>query len=295
MFVLRHERRYERRESLVAMKYGLDMSTADSYSDPRRLADLAAEAEQAGWDGFFLWDAVFARPPDLPMADPWVALAAIAVKTRRIRIGAMVTPLARRRPWQVARETVSLDHLSNGRLVFGVGLGYQDLDFEAFGEETDPRIRGEKLDEGLAVLTGLWSGRRVTFQGKHYQVRNVKFLPKPVQTPRIPVWVAGYWPNHRPFRRAAQWDGVLPGKVNEEPLAPEELREIMAYVHAHRSRSGHFDVAVYGFTPPNPEKAARIVQPWIEAGATWWREGLGDWRGSLKTVQARIRSGPPMR
>src|SRR5512143_2397569 len=157
------------------MKYGLDASTADSYSDPHLLADLAAEAEETGWDGFFVWDAVFARPPRLPMVDPWVALTAIAMQTERIKLGAMVTPLARRRPWQVARETASLDHLSKGRLIFGVGLGYQALDFEAFGEEADPKIRGDKLDEGLEVLTKLWSGKRFTFQGEHYRVRNVKF------------------------------------------------------------------------------------------------------------------------
>ncbi len=277
------------------MKYALDVSTAKSYSDPQVLADLAAEAEEAGWDGFFVWDAVFARPPSLPMTDPWVALAAVATQTKHIRIGAMITPLARRRPWQVARATVSLDHLSKGRLIFGVGLGYQALDFEAFGEEADPKIRGEKLDEGLEVLTRLWTGKRVNFQGKHYQVKNVKYLPKPFQVPRIPIWVAGYWPNHKPFRRAAQWDGVLPGKVDEQDLSPQELREIIAYVQAHRTRPDGFDVAVYGSTPSNSEKAMKIVQPWIEAGATWWREGIGDWRGSLKTVQARVKSGPPKR
>ena len=275
------------------MKYALDVSTAETYSDPQTVANLAVEAEAAGWDGFFVWDAVFARPPDLPMTDPWVALAAVAVQTRRIKLGAMVTPLPRRRPWQIARETVSLDHLSKGRLIFGVGLGYQALDFEAFGEDADPKIRGEKLDEGLAVLTKLWSGKRVAFQGKHYQVRKVKFLPKPLQRPRIPIWVAGYWPNHRPFRRAAQWDGVLPGKVNEEHLLPKDLKEIMEYVQTYRRAESHFDVAVYGYTPANPEKAMKIVKPWMEVGATWWREGIGDWRGSLKAVRARVRSGPP--
>jgi alkanesulfonate monooxygenase SsuD/methylene tetrahydromethanopterin reductase-like flavin-dependent oxidoreductase (luciferase family) len=276
------------------MKFGLDVSTANRYSDPGLLADLAAEAEAAGWDGFFVWDAVFARPADRPMADPWVALAAIAMQTQRIRIGALVTPLARRRPWKVARETVSVDLLSKGRLIFGVGLGYQALDFEAFGEEADPKIRGEKLDEALEVLTGLWSGRRFSFKGEHYQVKNVKFLPKPVQSPRIPIWVAGYWPNRRPFRRAAKWEGVLPGKVNEEHLTTEDLKEILAYIKAHRQNLGPFEVAVYGSTPLSPDKAAKVVQPWIEAGATWWREGIGDWRGSIKTVRERIRSGPPM-
>ncbi len=275
------------------MKFALDVSTADTYSDPLILADLAAEAEKAGWDGFFVWDAMFARPADAPMANPWIALAAIAMRTHRIRIGAMVTPLARRRPWQVARETVSLDLLSKGRLIFGVGLGYQALDFEAFGEEGDPKIRGEKLDEALAVLTKLWTGKRVSFQGKHIRVKDVRFLPKPLQHPRIPIWVAGYWPNRKPFRRAAQWEGMLPGKVDEEELTPEELKEIIAYVQQQRVRHAPFDVAVYGSTPSNRHKAAKIVQPWIEAGATWWREGLEDSRGTVKALRARIKSGPP--
>ncbi len=275
------------------MKYALDCSTAGTYADAGLLADLAAEAEQAGWDGFFVWDAVFARPARLPMVDPWVALAAIAVQTSRIKIGAMVTPLARRRPWQIARETVSLDHLSHGRLIFGVGLGYQDLDFTAFGEDADPRLRAEKLDEGLEVLTKLWTGRRTTFASKHYQIDGVKFLPKPLQTPRIPIWVAGYWPNRRPFRRAARWDGLLPGKVNEQEFTVEDLYECLAYVHEQRTASAPLEVAVYGFTPASSTKGARLVQRWEQAGATWWREGIGDWLGDLRRIRARIRSGPP--
>lgn len=162
------------------MRFGLDVSTGGSYADPELLADLAAEAEAAGWDGFFVWDALFARPASLPMTDPWVALAAAAVRTRRIRLGALVTPLARRRPWQVARQTASLDHLSHGRLIVGVGLGYQALDFEAFGEDAEPKVRGDTLDEALTVLTGLWSGRRFNFHGQHFQVNNVWFLLRPV-------------------------------------------------------------------------------------------------------------------
>ena len=275
------------------MKYALDVSTARTYADAHLLADLAAEAEAAGWDGFFVWDAVFAHPRSLPMVDPWIALAAIAMQTRRIRIGAMVTPLARRRPWQVARETVSLDHLSNGRLIFGVGLGYQDLDFTAFGEDPDPRTRGDKLDEGLQVLTALWSGRKVAFHGAHYQVNDVRFLPRPLQSPRIPIWVAGYWPNRRPFRRAARYEGLLPGKVPGIDPSYDELRQMLQYVRDHRTHSGPFDVAIYGRTPPNPARAATVVRAWEAAGATWWREGIDDSRGDLKTVRKRIRSGPP--
>ncbi|CAG0944313.1 hypothetical protein ANRL1_01672 [Anaerolineae bacterium] len=276
------------------MKFALDVSIAQSYSDPRVLADLAAEAEDAGWDGFFVWDAIFYwKQFNVPMTDPWIALTAIAMKTERIRIGTMITPLARRRPWQVARETVALDHLSNGRLIFGVGLGYQALDFEAFGENADNRIRSEKLDEGLEILNGLWSGKYFHLEGKHYQVRRVKFLPKPIQKPRIPIWVAGYWPNRKPFRRAARWDGVLPGKVKEAQLYPSDLKEILDFVNAHRVSTIPFDVAIYGRTPSDGRKGAKVVRPWSDAGATWWREGIGDERGTLKEIRARIRSGPP--
>lgn len=275
------------------MKYALDLSTANTYADPGLLADLAAEAEAAGWDGCFVWDAVFARPAESPMCDPWIALAAIAAKTSRIRIGAMVTPLARRRPWQIARETTSLDHLSNGRLIFGVGLGYQALDFDAFGEDADPRMRAEKLDEGLDILSQLWSGKRVNFRGKHYRVSSARFLPRPIQRPRIPIWVAGYWPNRGPFRRAARWDGVLPGMVGEVDPTPDELREILGYIRTQRRSTSAFEVAVYGQTPSDPVRAGKTLRPLIAAGATWWREGIGDWRGGLRRVRARIRSGPP--
>lgn len=275
------------------MKYALDVSIAGDYADPLLLASLAAEAEVSGWDGLFVWDALFGEPSTVPMGDPWISLAAVATRTKHIRIGAMVTPLARRRPWQIARETVALDRLSGGRVIFGVGLGYQELDFDAFGEDPDARTRAEKLDEGLEILVALWSGKPVSFHGKHYHIKNVRFLPKPQQTPRIPIWVAGYWPNRRPFRRAARYEGILPGKVGDQELTPQDLIEIVSYVRSHRTAPRPFAVAVYGYSPSNSAKASKVIRPWIEAGATWWREGIGDWRGSLRAARARIRSGPP--
>jgi hypothetical protein len=276
------------------MRYGLDVSIAGTYADPRTLAELAHEAEQAGWEGFFIWDVLFApEPADAPVTDPWVALAAIAVATRRIRIGALVTPLARYHPWQVARATVALDHLSRGRLIFGIGLGYQARDFAAFGQTVDPAIRAQRADEGLEIVTGLWSGRPFSFAGKHYAVREATFLPRPLQVPRIPVWVAAYWPYHGPLRRAARWDGLLPGKVNDEDLHPDELRDMLVYVRAHRGTSAPFDVAVYGRTPARREEAREMVEPWIAAGATWWRENIEDERGPLEAMRERIRYGPP--
>jgi alkanesulfonate monooxygenase SsuD/methylene tetrahydromethanopterin reductase-like flavin-dependent oxidoreductase (luciferase family) len=275
------------------MKYGLDIATGSDFSDPRALADLAADAERAGWDGFFVWDVLFEEGTmDTPVADPWVALSAVAMATERIRIGAFVTPLARRRPWMVARQAATLDHLSNGRLDFGAGLGYQALAFAPFGEEADPKIRAEKLDEGLAMVSGLWSGEPFSFAGKHYQVDKVTMLPRPVQQPRIPVWIAGIWPNRRPFRRAARWDGLYIGTdlADGRLLTPEDLKEIMAYVKEHRASPEPFEVAVSGNTPPDREEGAKIVRPYADAGATWWIELSQE---NLPEMQERVRSGPP--
>jgi alkanesulfonate monooxygenase SsuD/methylene tetrahydromethanopterin reductase-like flavin-dependent oxidoreductase (luciferase family) len=278
------------------MKYGLDIPTAGTYADPRILAELAAEAEEAGWDGFFIWDVLFAESQAaVPVIDPWVALAAITMRTRRIKIGAFLTPLPRRRPWQVARETVTLDLLSNGRLIFGAALGYQARDFTAFGEEYGARMRAEKLDEALEVLKALWSGETFSFQGKHYQVNDVCFLPKPLQVPRIPVWLAGGWPKRKPLRRAAQWDGIYLMTVNQvtgELLTPEEISEIVAYLKANREGNGPFDIAVNGETPADPRKGAEIVRPYYEAGATWWVEYEAS-RQSFEEYRKRIRQGPP--
>lgn len=278
------------------MLYGLDIPTAGTYAHPQTLADLAADAEAAGWDGFFLWDILFAQDQmTVPVVDPWIALAAIAARTRRIKIGAMLTPLPRRHPWQVARQTVALDHLSQGRLIFGAGLGYQALDFETFGEEYDAKARAEKLDEGLAVLQGLWTGEAFSFAGTHYQINAARFLPRPLQSPRIPVWLSGGWPRRKPFRRAAQWDGVYLMTVNQvtnELLTPAEVREIIAYINTYRASPAPFDVAVNGETPADARQGTEIVRPYQEAGATWWIEYEAS-RDSLEEYRERIRHGPP--
>ena len=274
------------------MKFGLDIPTGGAYADPRKLADLAAEAEEAGWDGFFIQDVLFSMDT---LVDPWVTLAAIAMRTQRMRIGVFLTPLPRRRPWQLARESVTLDYLSNGRLIFGAALGFQAPDFTLFGEEYDIKIRAEKLDEGLEVLKGLWSGEAFSFQGKHYQLENVTFLPKPLQSPRIPIWLAGGWPSRKPFRRAARWDGIYVMTVNQvtnELLTFAEVQEIVAYIKTYRESSDPFDVAVNGEAPDDANQAAEIIQAYQEAGATWWiaLEGEGE---SFEGYRARIRRGPP--
>jgi alkanesulfonate monooxygenase SsuD/methylene tetrahydromethanopterin reductase-like flavin-dependent oxidoreductase (luciferase family) len=205
------------------MKYGVHLPNFGAFGDARVLAEMAVLAEQAGWDGFFIWDhLLFCEPDKNAHVDPWVGLTAVAMRTERIIFGPLVTAIPRRRPWKLARETVSLQNLSGGRLVLGVGLGDPvEWEYRFFHEETDAKIRAEKLDEGLAILQGLWSGETFGFTGKHYQLEPMTFLPKPVKP--IPIWVGGYLPHKRPFRRAARFDGVVPGRLDGS-FAPEDVR-----------------------------------------------------------------------
>jgi alkanesulfonate monooxygenase SsuD/methylene tetrahydromethanopterin reductase-like flavin-dependent oxidoreductase (luciferase family) len=229
--------------------------------------ELAARAEELGWDGFFLWDHIRYRAPTHDVLDCWVALSAIATATERIRIGPMVTPISRRRPHKLARETVTLDHLSGGRLTLGVGLGGdRSGELGPFGEETDPKARARLLDDGLAKLAGYWAG---------------EFEPAPVQSPRIPVWVASRWPNRRPLRRAARWDGLFPIDLPE----PDALSELAAEVSDLRDDpDAPFDLVVEidpGKDPPR----------WEAAGATWVLTSFGQ-SPLERDVRAVIEAGP---
>jgi alkanesulfonate monooxygenase SsuD/methylene tetrahydromethanopterin reductase-like flavin-dependent oxidoreductase (luciferase family) len=254
---------------------------------------LAKEAEVAGWDGFFVWEPVWG-------VDAWVSLTAAAMRTERIRLGTMLTPLSRMRPWKLASETATLDQLSGGRVILAVGLGALDTGFAAFGEVTDRKTRAELLDEGLEILTGLWRGQPFSYEGKHYTVSPTTFNPPapPAQQPRIPIWVVGAWPREKSMRRALAYDGLIPSAFDERGSArqatPEEIGEIRAYVAAHRSGGGPFDIVVEGTTPGNDAgAAAEIVQPWADAGATWWIEAMWEAAG-LDQVRSRVRQGPPL-
>lgn len=276
------------------MQFGLIVQMTGALGYPLPLARLAREAESAGWDGFFIWD-VFGGDSDAPapVVDPWIALAAIAATTERIRFGTMVTPLPRRRPWRVAREAVSLDHLSGGRLILGVGIGEGPEEFARFGEETDPRLRAEMLDEALEVLTGLWSGEPYSFHGRHYRIDRATLLPCPIQQPRIPIWVGGTWPRKPAFRRAARWDGIFPFGLHGN-LTLDEIRAMVAFVRAQRPSEAPFDVMVGGDAPfDDPARAREILAEYGEAGVTWWTEGIGEWRGDVDAMAAFIRGGPP--
>jgi alkanesulfonate monooxygenase SsuD/methylene tetrahydromethanopterin reductase-like flavin-dependent oxidoreductase (luciferase family) len=253
----------------------------------RRAADLAREAEAAGWDGFFVWEPVWG-------IDAWVCLAAAAMTTERIRLGTMLTPLSRMRPWKLASETMTVDRLSNGRVILSVGLGAIDTGFEAFGEEIDRKARAELLDEGLEVLTGLWHGQPFNFDGKHYHVKETTFAvpPPPVQQPRIPIWVVGAWPHEKSLNRALRYDGLLPAVMNRSVL-PADVRLMADYAARHRSESTPFDIVAEGKTPLGDSAAGiELVRPWIEAGATWWIEAR--WDEDSETTLRRLRQGPPV-
>jgi alkanesulfonate monooxygenase SsuD/methylene tetrahydromethanopterin reductase-like flavin-dependent oxidoreductase (luciferase family) len=273
------------------MRFGLLVSSVGEHADARLLAEVAAEAEQAGWDSIFLWDVLryIARDGEA-VVDPWIALTAMAMTTERIRLGTLVTPVARRRPWKLARETTSLDRLSNGRLILGVGLGdMPEVEFGHYGEETDNRVRAGKLDEGLEILNGLWSGDPFAFHGEHYQIAETRFTPTPMQQPRIPIWVVGGWPVKRPLQRAARWDGVFPYST-QGALTPADVVEIRAYIATRRTDDTPFDVVIGG--DPTATDQGVSLGDWQAAGVTWMIQGFAEQDDSIARLRAIARRGP---
>jgi alkanesulfonate monooxygenase SsuD/methylene tetrahydromethanopterin reductase-like flavin-dependent oxidoreductase (luciferase family) len=274
---------------VAAVRHALFLPIFDALADPIVVARLAAEAEEAGWDGVFVWDHIAYRPPVIDVADPWITLAAIAAATERVRLGPMITPLPRRRPADVARQTATLDRLSDGRLTLGVGIGSDNHgELTATGEQLNDRLRGEMLDESLQLLTAAWSGEPVHHRGPHYTVEGISFRPRPVQEPGVPVWVAVRYGNARPLRRAARHDGVFPVGIEH----PDQLAELVASVATLRAADGAtaattpFDVAVGDTAGADPAAFAA-------AGATWWMVGF-DWQATdVAEVRAALRDGPP--
>lgn len=281
------------------MKYCVDVPNFGMWSDPKRFAEFAKQIEDAGWDGISVWDHILVWD-GAEVADPWVLLASAAMSTDRIRLMSMVTPIPRRHPWKLSRECVSVDLLSEGRLTLGVGIGWPtDPEFTRFNGESDLRTRADMLDEGLDILTGLWTGEPFGFEGEHYQLEEVTFLPRPVQQPRIPIWVAAMWPQRRPVRRATRWDGIAPIMYDIEkdvfsPPTPEAVAEIMSYVGEHRTSTEPFDFALAGTHPPGAD-----LTEWMgeiaAAGATWWRDSWIPETGIEHDAwMADVLRGPPV-
>jgi alkanesulfonate monooxygenase SsuD/methylene tetrahydromethanopterin reductase-like flavin-dependent oxidoreductase (luciferase family) len=271
------------------MRFGIYFPPFDELADPVLVARLCAEAEEAGWDGVFIWDHVRWREPVVAVADPQVTLAAIASATERIRLGPMVTPLARRRPAKVARETATLDRLSDGRLTLGVGLGSDRFgqEYSITGEEVDDRRRARMLDEALDILQAAWSGEVVQHRGEHYTVDAMRFLPRPVQRPGPPIWAAGFYGNARPLRRAIRFQGFFPVGLE----TADQLAEVVAGLDRLRREEGRdasapFDVAVELEPGGDPG-------PFVVAGATWGLVAFPSDPLSVDQIRGVIREGPP--
>jgi hypothetical protein len=270
------------------MKYGFIIP----MGNPHEIAQMAQETEEAGWDGAFYYDGVCIQ--NMEMYDPWIVMTAMALKTSRVRLGAIVTPPSRRRPWKLARETMTLDHISNGRLVVPVGVGaLDDGAFGKVGETVDLKERAEMMEESLEILDGLWSGKPFSYQGKHFKMEEMTFLPRPVQEPRIPIWVVGVWPSKKSMERVVRYDGILPQKRGGGEIGPEDIKAIKSFVEERRTQTTPFDIISQGETPGDDRlKALDIVTSHAEAGATWWVEAR--WSASgVDEIRERIRQGPP--
>lgn len=277
------------------MKYGI----VTSAGTVRDYLTMAHEAEATGWDGVFVWDDICIGPS--PVYDPWVVLGAMAVITERVTLGAMVFSLARRRPWKVARETLTLDNLSNGRVVLPVGFGGAwDGGYSRVNtDESGRRERREKLDECLAILDLAWTGESFSYDGKHYKARDLVFRPRPVQRPRIPVWTVGAWPHDRSMARSARWDGIIttdrsPGTSEYDLVQPWTVAKVREWMLERRGSLDRFDIIAEGVTDgADPRAAAAHVEPYREAGATWWIESHWGDKITADFLLDRIRQGPP--
>jgi alkanesulfonate monooxygenase SsuD/methylene tetrahydromethanopterin reductase-like flavin-dependent oxidoreductase (luciferase family) len=257
------------------MRLGLSIPIMD---EPSSLVDLGVAAEANGWDGVFLWHHVVGTPDfPAPIADAWVVLGALATRTERVRLGTTVTALPRHQPQEVARQSVTLDHLSGGRMVLGVGLGEPPSEYTALGRSSNRRTLAAMLDEGLDVVTGLWSGQPFTHHGEHYSLTDVQFLPPPVQQPRIPIWVSAMVRNERTLGRAGRWDGVILGEMSTDGGMRALPAEVVAEVAARPDAPRDIIVAVPAGTDP---------ATYHDAGATWLL--YSDWLDALR----ELASGP---
>ncbi|MYX32962.1 MULTISPECIES: LLM class flavin-dependent oxidoreductase [Streptomycetaceae] len=286
------------------MRFSINIPNFGDFADPRNVATVAVAAEQAGWDGLFVWDHVLhRRHQGRPFGDPWMLLTAAALATSRIRLGALLTPVPRYRPQQLARQVATLDHLSGGRVIFAAGLGGPVEDeYGSFGDTAEPRLLAERLDEGLEVLRHFWTGEPVNHRGRHYEVRDVTLLPATVQQPGPPVWIGGFWPRRAPMRRAARWDGAVPlFETARHGHVPDvaEVQELVGYVRTQRATEAErpFEIVLGGATSPDAAKARDVIGPLYDAGVTWWDERQVQSDPDLDRllpVLRRVEAGPPV-
>jgi luciferase-like monooxygenase len=284
------------------MRYSVNVPNFGEFASPETFADVARRSEEAGWDALLVWDHVLEEKElRREIADPWILLTAAALATSRIRLGTAITPVPRRRPAKLAKEVTTLDRLTGGRMILGAGLGAPvEAEYASFGDTTDLKVLAERLDEGLHALDLLWSGKPVTYQGTHITINDVVMLPTPVQQPRVPVWVGGFWPNKTPMRRAARWDGAIPVMAGMETgRIPEagEVSDLVTFLRDCRAENGltdrPFDIVIGG-TTPGGSAAQDLVGPLADLGVTWWdeRRPWDDMERTGPTLR-RIEQGPP--
>jgi len=280
------------------MKFGISIPNCHGdFADVRLVAEIAYEAEEAGWEGFFVWDHIGDKWGD-EVSDPWIMLAAIAMRTQHMKMGTYVTPVTRRRPWKLAREVVTLDHLSAGRVILPVGTG-GGVEYINYREPAGVKPSGAMLDEALEILVQLWSGERFSHEGEYYHIENIRHLPVPYQR-QIPIWIGGVWPRTRPMQRAARWHGACPiglGVGYRDQMSPAKTRECLAYIRSQQSEvqsTQAFDMVHTGLLERKDEAFDRaLVQEYEQVGVTWWMENVTWERGSLQEQRERIRKGPP--
>lgn len=270
------------------MRYGISVPNFGEFSDPTTVIDLAILAEDSGWDGFFVWDHIVVGD-GIGVADPWVILGAIALATETMELGPMVTPVPRRRPWVLARQATTVDHASGGRLVLGVGIGWPpDIEFGTFDEPVEERERADMLDEALEILQGMWSGETFSFEGRHYHVEPTRFGPRPIQRPRIPIWVAAGWGSPRPIRRSCRFEGVFPVKWDMTDWRPSEVEQLVEIIVKERGHADDFDIVIGG----SFDGLGQHFYEYETAGATWYLAGpaQGD---SIADLSRAITTGVP--
>jgi len=275
------------------MKFGLALP----YNQTVNIVQWAQLAEEQGWDGLFLGDAIWCE-------DPMIALAAAAVVTNRIRLGVIVVPVPLRRPWKLASESLALDHLSAGRLILGLATGAVWMGWQSFPDEvSDDKTRREMLDETIDILTLLFQSKQFDYDGHQYHVKltllnEIYYPPKPVQLPRIPLWTPAIWPSGKSMQRAFKCNGVIlekksqPGEIEE--IMPGDVQEAQEYIVANRPGSTPYDIVVIGksFDLDRSQQQDKVKQ-YKEAGATWWIEAL--WEATPETVAGYIQHGPPIK
>lgn len=279
------------------MKFGLFIGNFGYFIDPAIITNFAIKAEDLGWDGIFLADHLHygnqTGYDDNPgYLDPWIMLTALATQTSKIKLGTWITPIPRRLPWQLARNLATLDHISNGRVILGGGLGSPPEDYEDYGIPYHPKELATKMDECLDIITGLWGDEEFSYSGEYYNINSVDLHPKPVQQPRIPIMIAGRWPSRKPIDRGARWDGIMPiGSNFPQTMEDEEIREMVTYFR-QQSQTGEIMLPYQVGSPAVPE----FIQFCRDLEIDWVLFSVGPMIGSiydnmdlLRTISQEIK------